>query len=87
MTQRSKFPPTTREVLSLTVDGLNQKFLNLATFTLEETVFDGEPSFVVAAVLPSDGDIGEVWLSLAHLKSVYRNVGYSVCCSALPVVV
>lgn len=83
MTKKSKFPPVTREGLSITVDGLNREFSGIATFLLEEKVFDGEPSFVVATVL--QGDSVDVWLALANLKTLYRNVGYSVCRGDAPV--
>lgn len=82
-TKKSKFPPVTREGLSITVDGLNQKFSGIATFTLDEKVFDGEPSFSVRTVL--QGDSVDVWLALANLKTLYRNVGYSVCRGVAPV--
>lgn len=77
MTGRSKFPLATREGLELSVEALNREFPGIATFTLEEGVFDGEPGFVVAAVLT--GDSGSVWWALHVLKTLYRNVGYSVC--------
>ena len=78
MIKKSEFPPATRGGLSLTVDGLNREFPDIATFTLEEKVFDGEPSFVVATVLHGDGNTGSVWRALANLKTTYRNVGYRV---------
>ena len=78
MTWRSKFPLATREGLELPVSDLNREFPGIATFTLEEGVFDGEPSFVVAALLHGDADIGAVCRSLHFLKATYRNVGYRV---------
>ena len=77
MTHKSKFPLATRKGLDLSVGALNREFQGIATFTLEEGVFDGESSFVVAAVLT--GDSGAVWRALHVLKTMYRNVGYSVC--------
>lgn len=77
MTHRSQFPLATRKGLDLAVEALNREFPGIATFTLEEGVFDGEPGFVVAAVLT--GDRGAVWWALHVLKTLYRNVGYSVC--------
>lgn len=79
MTHRSKFPLATRKGLDLSVEALNREFPGIATFTLEEGVFDGEPSFVVAAVLHGDADSGAVWWALHVLKTLYQNVGYSVC--------
>ena len=79
MTHKSKFPLATRKGLDLSVEALNREFSGIATLTLEEKVFDGEPSFSVNTVLQGDADNRAVWWALHVLKTLYRNVGYSVC--------